>query len=202
MKKKILITLLVLIPFISILLVVGFRGVIMPTNEEIVEELRDIKFYKTNADYIFKNSRGEEKESTTQYYSREDGVRVEFGEDLVKLYKDNKVEIIDNKSNTEYQLDGSMDIVYSLSFMKNILSCPIIQGSMKEDQEEWGDVVYIQFDVEIFKDNDHLDSARVFINKDTREPIGIVIYDKKGEITLTVIYEDFEKMKEIDDNLL
>ena len=202
MKKKILITLLVLIPFISILLVIGFRGVIMPTNEEIVEELRDIEFYKTKANYIFKNSRGEEKENTTQYYSRVDGVRVEFGEELIKLYKDDEVTVIDNKTNVEYKLDKSMDILYSLSFMKNILSYPIIRGTMKEAQEEWGDIIYIQFDVEIFKENDHLDSARVFINKETREPIGVIVYDKKGEITLTVIYEDFEKMKEIDDNLL
>ncbi len=201
MKKKILILLLLLIPFISILLTIWFRGAIMPTNEEIVQELREIEFYKTKADYIVKNSRGEEKESTIQYYSKDDSIRVEFGDELVKIYKEGSVEVIDNKSNTQYTIEENMDVLYTLAFMKNILSYPIIEGSIKEGQEEWGDVIYIQFDVEIFKDNDHLDSARVFINKEKKEPIGIVVYDKKGEISLKIIYEDFEKKKEIDDIL-
>ena len=203
MKKKILITLsLLLIPFISILLVITFRGIIMPTNEEIVEQLKEIECYKTEAHYIVKNSRVEETEETIQYYSKEDGVRVEFGEELVKVFKDDEIEVTDKTLGSEYVVDKNMDTVHSLAFMKNILSAPIIEGSMKEDQEEWGEVVYIQLDVELFLENDHLNTARIFIDKKKKEPIGVIVYDKEGNITVRIIYENFEKIKEIDDNLL
>ena len=43
MRKKIIITLLLIIPFISIVLVVIFRGVLSPNNEEIIRELKNIK---------------------------------------------------------------------------------------------------------------------------------------------------------------
>ena len=39
MKKKIIITLLLIVPFISIFLVVIFRGILSPDNEEIIRDL-------------------------------------------------------------------------------------------------------------------------------------------------------------------
>ena len=46
MRKKIIITLLLIIPFISIVLVVIFRGVLSPNNEEIIRELKNINVMK------------------------------------------------------------------------------------------------------------------------------------------------------------
>ena len=40
MKKKVLITLLLCIPFISIVLVIIFRLTAVPTNEEVISQLR------------------------------------------------------------------------------------------------------------------------------------------------------------------
>ena len=60
MKKKIIITLLLIIPFISIFLVVIFRGILSPDNEEIIRDLKNIKCYETKVEYIVKNSKGEE----------------------------------------------------------------------------------------------------------------------------------------------
>ena len=42
MKKKIIIILLLAVPFISILFIIFFRGVLMPSNEEIIEGLKNI----------------------------------------------------------------------------------------------------------------------------------------------------------------
>ena len=43
MKKKIIIILLLAVPFISILFIIFFRGFLMPSNEEIIEGLKNIK---------------------------------------------------------------------------------------------------------------------------------------------------------------
>ena len=43
MKKKLLLILMVCIPFISIILVILFRATAEPTNEEIIKSLKEIK---------------------------------------------------------------------------------------------------------------------------------------------------------------
>ena len=201
MKKKIIITLLLIIPFISIFFVVIFRGILSPDNEEIIRDLKNIKCYETKVEYIVKNSKGEERESTVQYYSKEEGVRVEFDDDKVKLYKSDGIHVRDNSSTGEYVIESDMDILHSMAFMNKILSYPLKSDSIKEGQEEWGDKIYIQVDTELFLNNEHFDSARIFINKKTKTPIGIVIYDKDGNDSVRIIYEDFKIVKEFDENL-
>lgn len=202
MKKKIIIAVLLCIPFISILLVIVFRGIVLPTNEEIIKSLKEIKCYETKVEYIVKNSRGEEREETIQYYSKDKGVRVEFGEDIVKTYKDDGIHVIDNISNGDYVIDKSLDILHPLAFMNKLLSFPVKSDSLKQGQEEWGDTVYIQLDLELFLENEHLNIARLFVDKKEKTPIGIIVYDKNGEDTLRIIFKEFKKVKQIDDSLL
>ena len=201
MKKKIIITLLLIIPFISIFLVVIFRGILSPDNEEIIRDLKNIKCYETKVEYIVKNSKGEERESTVQYYSKEEGIRVEFDDNKVKIYKSDGIHVNDNSSTGEYVIESDMDILHAMAFMNKILSYPLKSDSIKEGQEEWGDKIYIQVDTELFLDNEHFNSARIFINKKTKAPIGIVIYDKDGNDSVRIIYEDFKVVKEVDENL-
>lgn len=202
MRKKIIISLLLLlIPFISIFMVIIFRGVFLPDNEDIIKDLKNIKCYETKVEYIIKNSKGEEREETIQYYSKDNGIRVEFTDDKVKIYKEDGIHVKDNSSNTEYTIESDMDILHSMAFMNKILSYPLKSGSMKEGQEEWGDKIYIQVDTELFLNNEHFNTARIFINKKTKTPIGIVIYDKDGNDSVRIIYEDFKIVKEVDENL-
>ena len=201
MKKKIIITLLQIVPFISIFLVVIFRGVLSPNNEEIIRDLKNIKCYETKVEYIVKNSKGEEREDTVQYYSKDEGVRVEFDDNKIKLYKSDGIHVKDNSSTGEYVIESDMDILHSMAFINKILSYPLKSDSIKEGQEEWGDKIYIQVDTELFLNNEHFNSARIFINKKTKTPIGIIIYDKDGNDSVRIIYEDFKIVKEIDENL-
>ena len=201
MRKKIIITLLLIIPFISIVLVVIFRGVLSPNNEEIIRELKNIKCYETKVEYIVKNSKGEEREDTVQYYSKDDGVRIEFADEKVKLYKSDGIHVKDNSSTGEYIVDNEMDILHSMAFMNKILSYPLKSESVKEGQEEWGDKIYIQVDTELFLNNEHFNSARIFINKKTKTPIGIIVYDKDGNDSMRIIYEDFKILKEVEKEL-
>lgn len=201
MKKKIIITLLLIVPFISIFLVVIFRGVLSPNNEEIIRDLKNIKCYETKVEYIVKNSKGEEREDTVQYYSKDEGVRVEFDDNKIKLYKSDGIHVKDNSSTGEYVIESDMDILHSMAFINKILSYPLKSDSIKEGQEEWGDKIYIQVDTELFLNNEHFNSARIFINKKTKVPIGIIIYDKDGNDSVRIIYEDFKIVKEIDENL-
>lgn len=202
MKKKLLLILMVCIPFISIILVILFRATAEPTNEEIIKSLKEIKCYSTRVEYIIKNTRGEEREETTQYYSKDIGGRIDFGEDRSKIYKDNKVIVKDGISNKEYTMENDMDEIHSLAFLNKLLSYPIDENGIKEGQEEWGDTAYIEFTCEVFLKNDHLDKVKIFIDKQEKTPIGAIIYDKDGKDRIRIVYRDFEKLKQLGSGLL
>ena len=202
MKKKLLLILMVCIPFISIILVILFRATAEPTNEEIIKSLKEIKCYSTRVEYIIKNTRGEDREETTQYYSKDIGGRIDFGEDRSKIYKDNKLIVKDGISNKEYTMENDMDEIHSLAFLNKLLSYPIDENGIKEGQEEWGDTAYIEFTCEVFLKNDHLDKVKIFIDKQEKTPIGAIIYDKDGKDRIRIVYRDFEKLKQLDSGLL
>lgn len=202
MKKKVLIGLLLLIPFISILLIVLFRTVAEPTNEEIIQQLKDIKAYTSDVEYIFINTKDELREETKQFYEKDKGVRVEFGKDRTKIYKENTILIKDNIGSKEYTVEAAMDKVHSIAFMKNILSYPIEPGSIKCGQEEWGDRQYLEATINLYLDNEHMEKAKIFIDKEKTSPIGVIVYDKDGKDRIRIIYKNFEKVKQIDENLL
>ncbi|MCF0147450.1 MAG: hypothetical protein HUJ77_03530 [Clostridium sp.] len=202
MKKKLLLILLVSIPIILIALVILFRITAEPTNEEIIKSLKDIKAYKTEVEFIIKNSRDEERQNSIQYYRKDVGGKIDFGEDRTKIYKDNMVLVKDNVSNKEYTIEKGMNDLYSISFLNKLLSYPISNEGLQEGQEEWGDTEYIVFTSELFLKNDNLDKVKVFIDKQNKTPIGAIIYDKNNKDRVRIVYRNFEKLKELDEELL
>ncbi|MBE6055055.1 MAG: hypothetical protein E7212_14370 [Clostridium sartagoforme] len=202
MKKKLLLMLLVSIPIILITLVIIFRMTAEPTNDEVIKSLREINAYKTEIEFVIKNSRDEERQNTIQYYNKDIGGKIEFGEDRTKIYRDNMVLVKDNISNKEYAMNENMDELYSLSFLNKLLSYPIDSEGIQEGQEDWGDTEYIAFTSELFLKNNNLDKVKIFIDKQEKKPIGAIIYDKNNEDRVRIVYRNFEKLKEMDEELL
>lgn len=201
MKKKLLKIFLVSIPIIVIALIVFFRLTAEPSNEEIIMGLRNIKNYTTKVDYLIVNSRGEETEETIHYFSKDFGSRIDFGEERIKIYKGDKILIKDNISNNEYEIDKDMDRFHPIAFMDRLLENPIIDGEIKEGQEEWGEREYIEFTSELFLNNEHLDKIKIFIDKNEEIPIGAIIYDEDGNDKVRIVYKEFKKLKEQEGNL-
>lgn len=202
MKKKLLLMLLVSIPVILIILVILFRITAEPTNEEIIKSLKEIKAYKTEVEFVVKNSRDEERQDTIQYFKKDVGGRIDFGEDRTKIYKEDMILVKDNISNKEYTVEDKLDELYSISFLNKLLSCPIDNDGIKEGQEEWGETEYIVFTSELFLKNDNLDKIKIFIDKQKKAPIGAIIYDKNNKDRVRIVYRNFQKLKDLDEELL
>ena len=202
MKKKLLLILLVFIPVILITLVIIFRMTAEPTNEEIIKSLKDIKAYTTDVEFLIKNSRDEQRQNAIQYYKKDVGGKIDFGQDRTKIYKENMILVKDNVSNKEYTIENSMNDLYSISFLNKLLSYPINNEGLQEGQEEWGDTEYIVFTSELFLKNDNLDKVKVFIDKQKKAPIGAIVYDKNNKDRVRIVYRNFEKLKELDEELL
>ncbi len=202
MKKKLLLMLLVAIPIILITLVIVLRMTAEPNNDEIIKSLKEIKAYKTEIEFVIKNSRDEERQEAVQYYKKDVGGKIEFGEDRSKIYKDGMILVKDNISNKEYSINDSINDLYSISFLNKLLSYPIDNKGIQDGQEEWGETEYIVFTSELFLKNDNLDKVKIFIDKQKKIPIGAIIYDKNDNDRVRIVYRNFEKLKEIDEELL
>lgn len=197
MKKKFFIASLIIIPFISIFLIVVFRVKFYPTNEEIMDSLKGIEYYKADVEYVIKNSHGEYKEDTTIFFGSDMGMRIEFEGDRIKVYKDNSIKVTgDNK---EYQVNSSFDYVYPLSFISYILENSV--SEVYRGTEEWGDREYLEVVIKLSETNRHISYGKLYIDKKERKPIGIKIYDIDNNESIIIKYNNFTYLKKIDEKL-
>lgn len=200
-NKTVMIGILVCIPIFLILLVVLCRHVITPSNEYIINELKNTKCYSSKVEYVFKNSKSEFKENTMQYYSLDKGARIEFKDlyERVKVYKGGEIKVEGNKDE-EYILNKDIDIIYPLAFIENILSNPQ-SGEIKEVKAEWSQEIYLQVDIEYNSNNKHLNKAEFYIDKNKRVPVLLRILDDSNKERVIITYNDFKKEKNLSDDL-
>lgn len=190
-KRNILITLLMIIPFISIILAILFRHAVVPTNEEIVECVKNMKKYETIAEYTISNNRGTYSEKTKILFFDGHGFRIDFGEDLTKLYYEDKIIMSYNKKNEKYEVKRDIDNLYPLGVMSEIFKNPIL--GISEGQQEWGDLQYLKVDFDLITNNNHLDKATLYIDKTKKQPLLIKIYDNKGSERVKIEYREFNQ---------
>jgi len=200
-NKKLIIGISVFIPIFIILLIIVCRNIITPSNQDIINELKNTKCYSSKVEYVFKNSKSQFKESTIQYYSFDKGSRIEFknGYDRVKVYKGEDIKVEENATD-EYILDKNIDIIYPLAFIENVLSNPQ-DGDIKEVKADWGQGVYLQVDMKYSGKNKHLNKAELYVDKNKKVPVLLKILDDSNKERIVIIYKDFKKEKILNDNL-
>lgn len=188
---------LITIPIILIGVIIFFRHNYIPTNEEVIEKVKNTNSYSCNVEYIIKNSKNTYDENVKLIYDKNLGIRIEFDKDRVKIYKDGYISVTDNGD--EYELEKNTDVVYPLACISNILDNDI--ESIQEGKEEWGDKVYIKLRVNLPFQNKHLSYAYIFMDKEEQIPVLTQIYDVNDEERLNIIYKDFKRLKEVDKSL-
>ena len=200
-NKTLIIGTVVFVPIFIIILIVVCRNVITPSNQEIINELKNTKCYSSKVEYVFKNSKSQFEESTMQYYSFDKGSRIEFkdGYKGVKVYKGEEIKVEGNQDE-EYILDKDIDIIYPLAFIENVLSNPQ-SCEIKEVKAEWGQGVYLQVDMKYIGKNKHLNKAEFYVDKDKKIPILLKILDDSNKERVIITYKDFKKEKVLNDNL-
>lgn len=201
LSKKYVLFFLSFIPVIIILLVIMLRNIVSPSNQEIIDKVRNIQCYTSDVEYIFKNDRSEFREETIQYYSRDLGSRIEFkgGYEPVKVYKGGEIKV-EGSNDEEFILERDIDELYPLAFIENILDNPITED-IKEVKEEWGDGQYIEVCVGYNNKNKHLNKAKFYIDKNKRVPALLKIIDDADKERVRIIFKNFKIEKSLDDNL-
>lgn len=185
------------ITFLLLIVIIFFRHSYVLTNEEVIEKIKDIPIYKSEIEYIIKNSKNEYSENVRLLYYKKLGLRIEFQEDRVKVYKNGYISI-EEKEN-KYEVDEGIDEVYPLASINNILSNEIL--TIEEGKTEWGDKSYLKVTVKLPFENQHMDYAFIYLDKENQVPVMTQIYDIKDEERIRIIYRSFEKLKKLDENL-
>lgn len=200
-NKIILTTALISIPILVVSLVILCRHVITPSNEDIINELKNTKYYSSKVEYIFVNSKSQFEENTTHYYNSDKGARIEFqdGYDRVKVYRGGEIKV-EGSQEEEYTLDKDIDIIYPLAFLENILSNPQ-SGEVSEVKEEWGQGIYLKVDIEYNSKNKHLNKAEFYIDKNKKVPVLLRVLDDSNRERVRITYKDFKKEKSLSDEL-
>lgn len=201
-RRKVIITIIVLIPIIIILLIILFRHNLVPSNEDIINDLKDTKCYTSQVEYLFKNSKAEFSEKTIQYYSADNGGRIEFqdGYQRIKVYNGGEIKVEGNQKQEEFILEKDIDDLYPLAFIENILSNPVV-GDVKEIKAEWGDSDYLEVNIEYNSKNKHLNKAQFYIDKNKKIPVLLKILDDENKERVIITYKDFVKEKSLSDDL-
>lgn len=196
-KIKFLIPILVIIPLISIFIIIQVRHTYLLSNDDIIKYVIEADKYSSKAKFIIKNSVRQYEEDTQIYYDKDLVMRIEFGEQRVKVYKDDHISMTDNGE--QYEINEDFDTVYPLAFCGSLLENEI--NYIKEGKEEWGEIEYLEVSVDLPSKNKHINQASIYIDKVKKTPIIAKIYDQNGIEKIVIVYDDFKYLKEIDDCL-
>ena len=201
LNKKLMIGTLIFCPIIIILLIIVFRNIVTPSNESIINDLKNIKYYSSRVNYIFKNSKSQFEEDTIQYYSFDKGSRIEFkdGDGRVKVYNGGEIRVEENGEG-EYILNKDIDIIYPLAFIGNVLS-NAENTEVKEVKNEWSDTIYLKVDITYDVNNKHLNKAEFFVDKNEGVPVLLKILDDNNNERIIITYKDFKKEKNLNEDL-
>lgn len=197
-KHKLIMVLIMTMPFILLIIVILLRHNVSPTNEDVLENLKNKGKYESIVEYTITNDRGEYTDKTKVYYCDGHGIRIDFGEDLTKIYKEDSIIMNYNKKNKVYEVKRDLDTLYPLAAMSELLKNPIL--SVEEGNSEWGDLTYLKVDIDLISNNSHLDKATLYVNKTKKEPMLIKIYDNKGVERVKMDYREFTELKKCDED--
>lgn len=199
LNKKLMIGALIFCPIIIILLIIVFRNAVTPSNESIINDLKNVKYYSCKVNYIFKNSKSQFEEDTVQYYGFNKGSRIEFNDGRVKVYNGGEIKVEENREG-EYILNKDIDIIYPLAFIGNVLA-NTENTEVKEVKNEWNDSIYLQVDITYNVNNKHLNKAEFFVDKNKGVPVLLKILDANNEERIIITYKDFKKEQILNEDL-
>ena len=185
------------IPILILITIIFFRHSYVLTNKEVVERIKNTRMYKSEIEYTVKNSRSDYSENIRLLYYKNMGLRIEFEKDRVKVYKNGQIFVEENGN--KYEANKGVDEVYPLADINNILSNEVL--TIEEGKEEWGDKIYIKLIVKLPFENDHMDYACIYLDKENQIPLMTQIYDVKDNERIRITYKTFKKLKKLDKNL-
>lgn len=195
MKKSLLILLLLLSVFLTSSCHMEKRD-----TKDAASYLKALKSYSVDTDIEVKNDRQSLNYDARQIFVLGLGYRLELDNDIIMVYKDDKIYVKDKKNQHKYVTDKQFDEVYRLSFLGEFLGLlytndKIDCSYVTKDNEE-----YELVRTSMPSNNRNISYGVLYIKVKERIPEKLIIYDSKNKIRLTVSYKNFNSNVEINRN--
>ncbi|ADL51019.1 germination lipoprotein GerS-related protein [Clostridium cellulovorans] len=171
------------------------------TNEEVLDYLKDIDGYSSDVTMEYKNSRQTSKDKCKQFYLKNYGYRVEINGERVLLFNKEKLIVNNLKTGHSFETSKEFDEIYRYTFFKDFINLLYTEQEIRTSIVKEGTKEYIKLSLIMLRNNNNINSGDLFIDNDSLVPYKLVIYNNKGEITLTAKYDNFVINKEVDKNL-
>lgn len=171
------------------------------TPEEILDEIKKVNAYTVEVTYVIKNARGEIKEQSIQFYDKTIGTRVDFGQDRILIYKDNKIFIKDLKSNNTYEVDNNFDQFYKLAFLNEVGKYILNDEEFKYHYSDIEGKRFLILEFSTLSSNENLYKEVFIIDIEKKSPREMIIYDKRGNERGRITYNNYKKADKLDKKL-
>lgn len=190
---------------VSILCIVlcfgGCKERIQP-EKKVVKYMENLKNYSCDVEYTFKNEKDEDEYVAKQYYMKDEGYRLDLGEDRINIYKDDHIYVEDKKAEKKYEVIKEFDEVYKYTFLNEIVDLTSHPESKvyAEDIEE-SDKHYVVIQFIIPSTNRNIAKGELYMNSLTLKPEVEKIYDLKGEERVEIRFNDFIANEDMEKEL-
>ncbi|MDD7795664.1 germination lipoprotein GerS-related protein [Clostridium sp. 'White wine YQ'] len=201
MKKKIALSMLLFVIILSCISIIYMK--ISSSPERVLKLLRNIKSYECNVDYKFYNSMGEKEETTKQYFLKEKGNKVVFGDNRIQVYN-NEGQVVGGNDKDGELLETSKENYdfYEASFINNLSRYLNDERALSFEYNKEIGKGYYKVSIPLDINNPNLDVGILYINIPDKVPERFVILNKKGEKTFEARYTDFQINPRLDAGLL
>ena len=128
-------------------------------------------------------------------------MRIEFqdADGRVKVYKGSEIQM-QGENGKDYVVDKNIDEIYPLAFINNILD-KSVSGELETVDTEWSDNEYIKVNIDYPDGNKHIDKGEFYVDKKTKSPVLLKIFDDEGKERILISYKEFKSSKESDESL-
>ncbi len=191
-----------IILFILIFVFTG-TGCIRNKNdpERVINYLKNLDSYTAKVNIKVINEKQNVEYNTVQYYDKNFGYRLELGDDRVLVYKDDKIQVTDIKSNVRYTMNKDFDSLFRLSLLGEYIGLAFTNEEAEYSLKEINGRTFQVLGLLIPGNNRNISSAEIYADLKSNKPEFIIIYDDKKSERVRITYSNFVPDAEINKKL-
>lgn len=168
---------------------------------EITNFLKDIDGYSTDFVMETKNDKQVITQEGKQFYKKEQGYRLELGQDRVFIYKEDKIYVQDIKNNFKYTLDKDFNNGYRISFIKEYIKLLYTNEEIKYAFKDIEGKKYQLIELLIPGGSSETSKAVMYVDTKTYFPQWILVYDEKNNERIKITFNNFQAGPELNGDL-
>ncbi|MCM0651076.1 hypothetical protein NBE98_22210 [Clostridium swellfunianum] len=168
---------------------------------DILYFLKELDSYSTDFVMETKNDKQTINQEGKQFYNKQQGYRLELGQDRIFIHKPDKIYVQDVKNNFKYTLDKEFNSGYKITFINEYINLLYTNEEIKIDFKDVEGKKYQLIELLIPGGNKDTAKAVMYVEVKTRLPEWVIVYDEKENERIKITYKNFQANPELKTEL-